>query len=159
MSHPALLAVNLARGCSKENRGNNSKRGQLKKCRKHRIYYESSTCSNHCVEGQMMKKVKILSKDWYENWYSGKEKIFGWNIGKPHRGLIDITDRRLLRPGHVLVPGCGIGYDAVLLSEKGNPDVVLKMLQKIIAKGEANASTHLALGTIYQRKNNHQNIK
>ena len=66
-----------------------------------------------------MKIGKILSKDWYENWYSGKEKIFGWNIGKPHCGLIDIIDRRLLRPGRVLVPGCGIGYDAVLLAEEG----------------------------------------
>lgn len=66
-----------------------------------------------------MTRNKMLTKEWYENWYSGREKIFGWNIGRPHSGLIEILDKRLVKAGCVLVPGCGIGYDAILLAERG----------------------------------------
>lgn len=66
-----------------------------------------------------MTRNKMLTKEWYESWYSGREKIFGWNIGRPHSGLIEILDKRLVKAGRVLVPGCGIGYDAILLAERG----------------------------------------
>ena len=86
-----------------------------------------------------MKKGSMLSKDWYENWYCGKEKIFGWNIGKPHRGLIEIIDRRLLRSGHILVPGCGIGYDAVYLAERGFEVVAIDFSENAIRKARLKA--------------------
>ena len=54
-----------------------------------------------------MKRGKMLSKEWYENWYSGKEKIFAWNIGRPHPSLIEILDNHLLKVGRVLVLACG----------------------------------------------------
>ena len=66
-----------------------------------------------------MKRTKMLSKEWYEEWYRGKEKIFGWNIGRPHIGLIEILDKEFFSKGRVLVPGCGIGYNAILLAQKG----------------------------------------
>jgi len=56
-----------------------------------------------------VKRGKMLSKQWYENWYSGKEKIFAWNIGRPHPGLIEILDGPVLKPGRVLMPAFAKG--------------------------------------------------
>lgn len=38
------------------------------------------------MKGNRMKRSKMLSKEWYENWFSGKEKILGFNVGRPHPG-------------------------------------------------------------------------
>ena len=78
----------------------------------------------------------MLSKEWYENWFSGKEKILGFNIGRPHPGLIEILDNRLLKTGRVLVPACGIGYDAILLAERGFKVVAFDFSVNAIRKAE-----------------------
>ncbi|MHC4658209.1 MAG: methyltransferase domain-containing protein [Planctomycetota bacterium] len=83
-----------------------------------------------------MKRGKMLSKEWYENWYSGKEKIFAWNIGRPHPGLIEILDGPVLKPGRVLMPACGIGYDAILLAERGFDVVAFDFSVKAIRKAK-----------------------
>jgi tetratricopeptide (TPR) repeat protein len=43
-----------------------------------------------------------------------------------------------------------------LLAETGNPDNVTKVLNEVIEKGEIHQNIYLALGKIYQRKNNHK---
>lgn len=42
------------------------------------------------------------------------------------------------------------------LAEHGNPDNVIKIMNKLIENGEADKNIYLALGKIYQRKNNHK---
>lgn len=88
-----------------------------------------------------MKRGRMLSKEWYENWFSGKEKILGFNIGRPHPGLIEILDNRLLKAGRVLVPACGIGYDAVLLAERGFEVVAFDFSVNAIKKAESKAKS------------------
>jgi cyclopropane fatty-acyl-phospholipid synthase-like methyltransferase len=88
-----------------------------------------------------MKRGKMLSRQWYENWYSGKEKIFAWNIGKPHPGLIEILDNHLLKAGRVLVSACGIGYDAVLLAERGFEVVAFDFSVNAIKKAKLEAKS------------------
>jgi cyclopropane fatty-acyl-phospholipid synthase-like methyltransferase len=88
-----------------------------------------------------MKRGKMLSKEWYENWYSGKEKIFAWNVGRPHRGLIEILDKGQLKAGRVLLPACGIGYDAVLLAERGFKVVAFDFSVNAIKKAQSKAKS------------------
>jgi cyclopropane fatty-acyl-phospholipid synthase-like methyltransferase len=78
----------------------------------------------------------MQSREWYEKWYSGKEKVFAWNIGRPHRGLVEILDEGRLKPGRVLVPGCGFGYDAILLAESGFDVVAFDFSENVIRKAE-----------------------
>ena len=66
-----------------------------------------------------MSRTRMFSKDWYENIYSAKSSKPGWDIGKPHYGLAELLDDNRLPLGRVLVPGCGLAHDAVLLAEKG----------------------------------------
>jgi SAM-dependent methyltransferase len=93
------------------------------------------------VKGNWMKRGKMLSKEWYENWYCGKEKIFAWNIGRPHPGLIEILNNHLLKAGRVLVPACGIGYDAVLLAERGFKVVAFDFSVNAIRKAQSKAKS------------------
>ena len=90
-----------------------------------------------------MSRPKMLSRQWYEKWYSGKEKVFAWNIGRPHPGLTEILDNRLLRAGRVLVPGCGIGYDAILLAQRGFDVVAFDFSANAIRKAKSKAKTKL----------------
>jgi cyclopropane fatty-acyl-phospholipid synthase-like methyltransferase len=104
-----------------------------------------------------MKRGKMLSKEWYENWYSGKEKIFAWNIGRPHRGLIEILDKGHLKAGRVLLPACGIGYDAFLLAERGfkvvafdfSVNAIKKAQSKAKSKGKLKGSLKFVVEDIY----------
>lgn len=82
---------------------------------------------------------KMLSKQWYEKWYAGKEKIFAWNIGRPHAGLTEILDDGILKSGGVLVPGCGTGYDAILLAERGFDVVAFDFSANAIRKAQSKA--------------------
>jgi SAM-dependent methyltransferase len=88
-----------------------------------------------------MKRMRMQSKQWYEQWYSGKEKIFAWNKGKPHSGLVEILDSGVLRPGRVLVPGCGMGYDAILLAERGCKVVAFDFSANAVEKARLKAKT------------------
>ncbi|MHC4458461.1 MAG: methyltransferase domain-containing protein, partial [Planctomycetota bacterium] len=85
------------------------------------------------------------SKEWYENWFSGKEKILGFNIGRPHTGLIEILDKHLLKAGRVLVPACGIGYDAVILAERGFKVVAFDFSVNAIRKAQSKAKSRRKL--------------
>jgi cyclopropane fatty-acyl-phospholipid synthase-like methyltransferase len=85
----------------------------------------------------------MQSKEWYEQWYSGREKIFAWNKGRPHSGLVEILDSGVLRPGRVLVPGCGMGYDAILLAEKGFKVVAFDFSVNAIEKAKLKAEGKL----------------
>ena len=113
-----------------------------------------------------MKRSKMLSKKWYEKWYSGKEKIFAWNIGKPHRGLIEILDNHLLKAGRVLLPGCGIGYDAVLLAERGfevvafdfSVNAIKKAQSKAKSKGKLKGSLRFVVEDIYNLPDSYCNV-
>jgi cyclopropane fatty-acyl-phospholipid synthase-like methyltransferase len=84
-----------------------------------------------------MKRSRMQSREWFEKWYSGKEKVFAWNIGRPHKGLADILDTYLRGSGRVLVPGCGFGYDAFLLAEKGFAVVAFDFSENVIRKAES----------------------
>jgi ubiquinone/menaquinone biosynthesis C-methylase UbiE len=88
-----------------------------------------------------MKRGKMLSRESYENWFSGKEKILGFNIGRPHPGLIEILGNRVLKAGRVLVPACGIGYDAVLLAERGFEVVAFDFSVNAIRKAQSKAKS------------------
>ena len=66
-----------------------------------------------------MSRTKMLARDWYEKIYSARNSKPGWDIGRPHCGLAELLDDAHLPSGRVLVPGCGLGHDAVLLAEKG----------------------------------------
>ena len=81
----------------------------------------------------------MLSKEWYEEWYRGKEKIFGWNIGRPHIGLMEVLDKEFFGKGRVLVPGCGIGYNAILLAQKGFEVVAFDFSVNAIKKAKLKA--------------------
>ena len=113
-----------------------------------------------------MKRGKMLSKEWYENWYCGKEKIFAWNIGRPHRGLTEILDKGLLKVGRVLVPGCGIGYDAVLLAEGGfevvafdfSVNAISKARLKAKGKGKLKGSLKFEVEDIYDLPHSYFNV-
>lgn len=83
-----------------------------------------------------MNRSKMQSMQWFEKWYSGKEKVFAWNIGRPHKGLVDVLDNYLDRRGRVLVPGCGFGYDAFLLAEKGFDVVAFDFSENVIRKAK-----------------------
>ncbi len=83
-----------------------------------------------------MNRSKMQSRQWYEKWYSGKEKVFAWNIGRPHKGLMDVLDNSLLKSGRVLVPGCGFGYDAIFLAERGFDVVAFYFSEKVISKAK-----------------------
>ena len=83
-----------------------------------------------------MIRGKMQSKEWYEKWYSDKEKVFAWNIGRPHKGLVDILDNSFLKSGRVLVPGCGFGYDAFFLAERGFDVVAFDFSANVIKKAE-----------------------
>ncbi|MCK4790357.1 MAG: methyltransferase domain-containing protein, partial [Desulfobacteraceae bacterium] len=104
-----------------------------------------------------MKRSKMLSKEWYENWFSGKEKILGFNIGRPHPGLIEVLDNHLLKPGRVLVPACGIGYDAVLLAQRGfevvafdfSVNAIKKAKSKVRSTGKLKGSLKFVVEDIY----------
>ena len=88
-----------------------------------------------------MKRSKMLSMEWYEKWYSDKEKTFAWNIGRPHPGLIEVLDNHFLKAGRVLVPACGIGYDAVLLAQRGFEVVAFDFSANAIKKAESKAKS------------------
>ena len=112
-----------------------------------------------------MKKGKILSKDWYENWYSGKEKIFGWNIGRPHKGLVEVLDNSFLQSGRVLVPGCGFGYDAIFLAERGfdiaafdfSANVIKKAKLKLKANRKLKGRLKFKVEDIYNLPDSYEN--
>jgi cyclopropane fatty-acyl-phospholipid synthase-like methyltransferase len=99
----------------------------------------------------------MQSKEWYEKWYSGKEKIFAWNKGRPHSGLVEIVDNGALEAGRVLVPGCGMGYDAIFLAERGfevvafdfSVNAIEKARSKARAKGKLKGSLEFAVEDIY----------
>jgi len=112
-----------------------------------------------------MKRGKMLSKEWYENWFSGKEKILGFNIGRPHPGLIEILGNRLLKAGRVLVPACGIGYDAVLLAERGfevvafdfSVNAIRKAQSKAKSRGKLKGSLRFVVEDIYNLPDSYRN--
>jgi hypothetical protein len=66
----------------------------------------------------MMPRTKMLSKDWYEKIYA-KGSRPGWDIGKPHPGLMELLNNDRLALGRVLIPGCGLAHDTIALAEKG----------------------------------------
>jgi cyclopropane fatty-acyl-phospholipid synthase-like methyltransferase len=112
-----------------------------------------------------MARDKMLSREWYEKGYSGKEKTFAWNIGRPHPGLIEILDNRLLKPGRLLVPACGIGYDAILLAERGfkviafdfSANAIEKAKSKAKAKGKIKGSLSFVVEDIYDLPDSYRN--
>jgi SAM-dependent methyltransferase len=107
----------------------------------------------------------MQSKDWFEKWYSGKEKVFAWNIGRPHKGLVDILDNYLHKSGRVLVPGCGFGYDAFLLAERGfdvvafdfSVNVVRKAKLKLKAKRKLKGRLRFEVEDIYNLPDSYKN--
>jgi cyclopropane fatty-acyl-phospholipid synthase-like methyltransferase len=107
----------------------------------------------------------MQSRQWYEKWYSGKEKVFAWNRGKPHSGLVEIVDNGELEAGRVLVPGCGMGYDAVFLAERGHEVVgidfsvnaIEKAQLKGNAKGKLKGSLKFAVEDIYDLPKSYHN--
>ncbi|MHC4618660.1 MAG: methyltransferase domain-containing protein [Planctomycetota bacterium] len=104
-----------------------------------------------------MKRGRMQSKEWYEKWYSGKEKIFAWNKGKPHSGLVEIVDNGVLKSRRVLVPGCGMGYDAIFLAERGfevvafdfSVNAIEKAKLKAKVKGQLKGRVQFAVEDIY----------
>ncbi len=107
----------------------------------------------------------MQSKDWFENWYSGKEKIFAWNIGKPHRGIIETFNDMKLKKGRVLVPGCGTGYDAFFLAERGfdviafdfSTNVIKKARSKLKSKGKIKGNLKFEVEDIYHLPDSYNN--
>jgi cyclopropane fatty-acyl-phospholipid synthase-like methyltransferase len=107
----------------------------------------------------------MQSKDWYEKWYSGKERVFAWNKGKPHSGLVEIVDSGVLEAGRVLVPGCGMGYDAIFLAERGcevaafdfSVNAIEKAKSKAGAKGKLKGSLRFAVEDIYDLPKSYHN--
>lgn len=110
-----------------------------------------------------MAPSKMLSKEWYENWYAGKEKVFAWNIGRPHSALIEVVEKGLLKGGCVLVPGCGFGYDAIFLAERGfkvvgfdfSANVIRKAKLKVKAKSKLKGSLKFEVEDIYDLPNSY----
>lgn len=104
-----------------------------------------------------MKRGRMQSRQWYENWYRGREKIFAWNKGRPHSGLVELLNTGLLEAGRVLVPGCGIGYDAILLAERGfevvafdfSVNAVEKARLKAKARGKLKGALKFVVKDIY----------
>lgn len=66
-----------------------------------------------------MPRVKMLSKDWYEKIYATRGSRPGWDIGQPHTSLMELLNGDRLPLARVLVPGCGLAHDAIVLAEKG----------------------------------------
>ena len=112
-----------------------------------------------------MSRGRMQSKDWFENWYSGKEKIFAWNIGKPHRGIIETFGDMKLKKGRVLVPGCGTGYDAFFLAERGfdviafdfSTNVIKKARSKLKSKGKIKGNLKFEVEDIYHLPDSYNN--
>lgn len=92
-----------------------------------------------------MSAQAMQSKQWYEKRYLGREQKLGWNIGRPHCGLVEILARDWFKPARVLIPGCGLGYDAILLAEKGFDVLAFDFSVNAIrtAKSKANAKRRL----------------
>ncbi|UCE99585.1 MAG: methyltransferase domain-containing protein [Planctomycetota bacterium] len=112
-----------------------------------------------------MNRSKMQSRQWFEKWYSGKEKVFAWNIGRPHKGLVEIFDNSPLKSGRVLVPGCGFGYDAIFLAERGfdvvafdfSANVIKKAKLRTKAKRKLKASLKFEVEDIYNLPDSYHN--
>ncbi|HEX9179811.1 MAG TPA: methyltransferase domain-containing protein [Burkholderiales bacterium] len=59
---------------------------------------------------------------WEERYRSGTTH---WDRGGPNPALLEWLDEEELRPGRVLVPGCGRGYEALELARRGFDVVAL----------------------------------
>lgn len=56
-------------------------------------------------------------KSFWDKCYA--EESTGWDRGSVHPALLDWSNRGLLTPCRILVPGCGRGYEVEYLSEAG----------------------------------------
>lgn len=112
-----------------------------------------------------MVAMKMLSKEWYEKQYSGKEERVGWNIGRAHPGLVEMLDGGYLRRGRVLVPGCGLGYDAILLAERGfevvafdfSVNAIRRANKKARAKRKLKGTLEFVVEDIYKLPDSYRN--
>ena len=86
-----------------------------------------------------MSFAKMQSKEWYEKLYAGRESGLGWNIGKPYPSLIELVKSGGIKPGYALVPGCGLGYDAISLAENGFDVVAFDISANAIRKAQQKA--------------------
>ncbi|RYP61577.1 hypothetical protein DL769_007642 [Monosporascus sp. CRB-8-3] len=96
------------------------------------------------------KSKENQTSGWSELWESGEDNL--WDRGKPSSALIDFIESRpgVLRPPHsgrrmrALVPGCGKGYDVVMLALHGFDVYGLDVSQKGVEVARAYAATELA---------------
>jgi cyclopropane fatty-acyl-phospholipid synthase-like methyltransferase len=80
----------------------------------------------------------MLTRDWYEKIYSAGNSKPSWDIGRPHCGITELLDDGRLSRGRVLVPGCGLGRDAILLAERGFEVVVFDFSIHAIRRAKQN---------------------
>ncbi len=85
------------------------------------------------------------SQERYNRAYAGPERDILWNLHGPAPGVVAYFDAPAVQRGSVLVPGCGLGYDAIFLAQRGfrvtgvdlSPNAIRKARAKAQRKGVA----------------------
>ncbi|OTB18792.1 hypothetical protein K445DRAFT_307680 [Daldinia sp. EC12] len=106
--------------------------------------------SSRLVSHFTTKSKENQTSGWDELWQSGEDDL--WDRGKPSPALIDFIESRpdVLRPSRegrrlrALVPGCGKGYDVVMLALHGFDAYGLEVSKKGVEVARAYAANELA---------------
>lgn len=79
------------------------------------------------------------NQDWWDEVYSGPREEIPWDIGVPSEHLIDLVEKKKLKPCQALDICCGTGTEAIYLAKKGFEVSAIDVSKKAIKIAELKA--------------------
>lgn len=75
--------------------------------------------NNHDIELMLDDMLQPKSGDWWDSFYTDKERHIPFLVNYPSENLVEYLDKYPVKPGSALDIGCGNGRNSMYLAEKG----------------------------------------